>query len=230
MNFVTFQKFLNRFHVSSSPKLLIMKKKNFGFTLLILLVITGLAGTVYLNPLSKKEKKVAIDHLKLTRDELIQSVKGLSENQLNFKPSADEWSVNECVQHLALTENLFRKSMDEMLEKSPNPEKRSEIKMSDQDILAKMASREMKVKTFPSLTPENSTWSNTKEALDEIKQKRKSLMQFIKTTETDMRSHISESPMGMVDAYQIVLMNAAHTTRHTQQINEVKNHPQFPKE
>ena len=93
-----------------------------------------------------------------------------------------------------------------------------------------MASREMKVKTFPSLTPENSTWSNTKEALDEIKQKRKSLMQFIKTTETDMRSHISESPMGMVDAYQIVLMNAAHTTRHTQQINEVKNHPQFPKE
>ncbi len=225
-----FREFLTLFHVYSSPKLLIMQKKNFSFTLLILLVITGLAGTINLNPLTKKEKKVVIDQLKLTRDELVQSVKGLSENQLNFKPSADDWSVNECVQHLALTENLFRKTMDEMLEKTPNPEKRSEIKISDQDILAKMASREMKVKTYPTLTPENSTWSNTKDAMDEIKLKRKSLMQFLKTTETDMRGHVAESPMGMVDAYQIVLMNAAHTTRHTQQINEVKNHPLFPKE
>lgn len=207
-----------------------MKKKNFGFTLLILLVITGLAGSINLNPLTKTEKKIAIDQLKLTREELLKSVKGLSDNQLNFKPSAEEWSVNECVQHLALTENLFRKSIDDMLLKAPNPEKRSEIKISDQDVIAKMASREMKVKTFPSLTPENSKWSNTKEALDEIKQKRKSLMQFVKTTETDMRSHVSESPMGMVDAYQIVLMTAAHTTRHTQQINEVKTHPQFPKD
>lgn len=207
-----------------------MKKKNFGFTLLILLVITGLAGSINLNPLTKTEKKIAIDQLKLTREELLKSVKGLSDNQLNFKPSAEEWSVNECVQHLALTENLFRKSIDDMLLKAPNPEKRSEIKISDQDVIAKMASREMKVKTFPSLTPENSKWSNTKEALDEIKQKRKSLMQFVKTTETDMRSHVSESPMGMVDAYQVVLMTAAHTTRHTQQINEVKTHPQFPKD
>lgn len=206
-----------------------MKKKNFGFTLLILLVITGLAGSINLNPLTKTEKKIATDQLKMTRDELLKSVKGLSDNQLNFKPSAEEWSVNECVQHLALTESLFRKSIDDMLQKTPNPEKRSEIKISDQDVIAKMASREMKVKTFPSLTPENSKL-NTKEALDEIKQKRKSLMQFVKTTETDMRSHVSESPMGMVDAYQVVLMTAAHTTRHTQQINEVKQHPQFPKE
>ena len=206
-----------------------MKQKNVSYTMLILLVITGLAGTINLNPLTQKEKKIAIEQLKLSRDNLVQSVKGLSENQLNFKPSDEQWSINECVHHLALSENLFRESVNKTLEKSANPEKRKEIKMSDEDVLGKMASREKKVKTYPILTPDKSTWPTTKDALDEIKQKRKTLIQFIKTTETDMRNHVAESPMGMVDAYQIVLMTAAHTDRHIQQIMEIKNHPEFPK-
>jgi len=206
-----------------------MKKKNFGYTMLILLVITGLAGTIHLNPLSKEEKKIAVDQLKSSRDNLFQSVKGLSETQLTFKSSAEEWSVQECVQHLALAENLFRESLNNTLEKSPNPEKRVDIKLKDEEVLAKMASREKKVKTYPSLTPDKSTWPTTKDALNEIKHKRKTLIQFVKTTETDLRNHVTESPMGMVDAYQLILMNAAHTNRHIQQIMEVKNHPEFPK-
>jgi len=207
-----------------------MKKKNFGYTMLILLVITGLAGTIHLNPLSKEEKKIAIDQLKSSRDNLIQEVKGLSETQLNFKPSAEEWSIQECVQHLALAENLFRESLNTTLEKSPNPEKRVDIKVKDEEVLAKMASREMKVKTYPSLTPDKSAWPTAKDALNEIKQKRKTLIQFVKTTETDLRSHVTESPFGMVDAYQLILMSAAHNNRHNQQIIEIKNHPGFPKD
>ena len=206
-----------------------MKKKNFGYTMLILLVITGLAGTIHLNPLSKEEKKIAVDQLKSSRDNLFQSVKGLSETQLTFKSSAEEWSIQECVQHLALAENLFRESLNNTMEKSPNPEKRVDIKLKDEEVLTKMASREKKVKTYPSLTPDKSTWPTTKDALNEIKHKRKTLIQFVKTTETDLRNHVTESPMGMVDAYQLILMNAAHTNRHIQQIMEVKNHPEFPK-
>src|SRR5690606_30528202 len=146
---------------------------------------------------------------KSSRDNLIQEVKGLSETQLTFKPSAEEWSIQECVQHLALAENLFRESLNTTLEKSPNPEKRVDIKVKDEEVLAKMASREMKVKTYPSLTPDKSAWPTAKDALNEIKQKRKTLIQFVKTTETDLRSHITESPFGMVDAYQLILMSCA---------------------
>src|SRR5690606_3900036 len=180
-------------------------------------------------PLSKEEKKIAVDQLKSSRDNLFQSVKGLSETQLTFKSSAEEWSIQECVQHLALAENLFRESLNNTMEKSPNPEKRVDIKLKDEEVLTKMASREKKVKTYPSLTPDKSTWPTTKDALNEIKHKRKTLIQFVKTTETDLRNHVTESPMGMVDAYQLILMNAAHTNRHIQQIMEVKNHPEFPK-
>ena len=44
-----------------------------------------------------------------------------------------------------------------------------------------------------------------------------------------MRNHVGQTPMGALDAYQIVLMISSHTNRHVQQINEVKADPNFPK-
>jgi hypothetical protein len=39
-----------------------------------------------------------------------------------------------------------------------------------------------------------------------------------------------DSPLGKkLDAYEWVLCIAAHSERHTQQINEVKSDPNFPK-
>jgi hypothetical protein len=38
-----------------------------------------------------------------------------------------------------------------------------------------------------------------------------------------------ESPMGKLDEYEFVLLVAAHSERHTKQINEVKADPNFPK-
>jgi hypothetical protein len=35
--------------------------------------------------------------------------------------------------------------------------------------------------------------------------------------------------MGYVDACQVMLLIAAHTQRHTDQIKEVKAHPNFPR-
>ena len=41
------------------------------------------------------------------------------------------------------------------------------------------------------------------------------------TTQDDLRVHIMSGPTGEMDAYQILLVIAAHTGRHVQQINEV---------
>jgi hypothetical protein len=51
---------------------------------------------------------------------------------------------------------------------------------------------------------------------------------FLKST-AGMRDHVMESPMGKLDAYEFVLLVAAHSERHTKQINEVKADPNFPK-
>ena len=94
-----------------------MLKRTKGRLLITLLVITGLAGTLNDTALSKQERKVAVNHLKDTKADLLKSVKGLSDAQLNFKSTPDKWSVKECVYHITLTENalwqMFEATMKE---------------------------------------------------------------------------------------------------------------------
>ena len=46
----------------------------------------------------------------------------------------------------------------------------------------------------------------------------------------DLRAHAGDSPLEKrMDAYERVLFVAAHSDRHTKQINEVKADPNFPK-
>jgi hypothetical protein len=51
----------------------------------------------------------------------------------------------------------------------------------------------------------------------------------VNSTQDDLRNHVLELPPGTRDAYQVVLMIGAHSNRHTQQIEEVKSNPDFPK-
>src|SRR6266481_1243505 len=51
---------------------------------------------------------------------------------------------------------------------------------------------------------------------------------FLRTA-TGLRDHVADSPMGKLDGYEFVLLIAAHSERHTKQINEVKADPNFPK-
>ena len=67
-----------------------MLKRTMGRSLLTLLVITGLAGTINDNSLSKTERKTAIGLMKDTKADVLKSVKGLSEAQLNFKAAPDK--------------------------------------------------------------------------------------------------------------------------------------------
>jgi hypothetical protein len=66
--------------------------------------------------------------------------------------------------------------------------------------------------------------------LHDFKDSRKNLIDYVKSTQDDLRSHITlQSPMGALDSYQLILFLSSHTNRHIQQINEVKADPGFPK-
>ena len=54
--------------------------------------------------LSDKERKDAIEQLSKTEQGVFNSLKGLSDAQLNFKAAPDKWSISDCVKHIAKTE------------------------------------------------------------------------------------------------------------------------------
>jgi hypothetical protein len=207
-----------------------MRKSKYGYLLLALLVATGLAGTITSTSITNKERKFASSLMKDTKTDLLKSVKGLSENQLNFKAAADRWSVRECVFHIALAEKNLWDLVEASLKQPANPEKRAEIKMTDEQLVKMMEDRSFKVKTSESFEPKNATWQNIDQALEYFKDLRGEHIKYIKNTTEDLRNHVVKMPFGCLDCYQICLMMASHSNRHTQQLNEVKADSNFPKQ
>jgi flagellar biosynthesis chaperone FliJ len=179
--------------------------------------------------LSGKERKLLVNDLKETRKDLLESIKGLNDAQLNFKASPESWSVKECVYHIALSEGNLWQMAEKALKEPANPEKRSEIKWTDEQVITMIRDRSHKVKTVAPLEPVNAPYKNLDEALDDFKTKRASLIKFAKTSTDDLRNHVVQMPFGYLDCYQLLLMISAHTNRHMQQIQEVMANANFPK-
>jgi DinB superfamily len=206
-----------------------MLKRTMGRTLLSLLVITGLAGTINDNSVSKKERKFAIGLMKDTREAAIKSTEGLSENQLHFKAAPEKWSVQECMYHIAGAEKLLWNLFETNMKQAANPEKRTDIKVTDEQVVKMVEDRSVKAQAPEPIQPKNTGYSSLQAAIEDFKKTRTEHIKYMKNSTEDMRNHVVQLPFGWIDCYQLYLMIAAHSNRHTQQINEVKANSGFPK-
>lgn len=178
--------------------------------------------------ITKEEKKKAFDHLKATQRELLKTVKDLSEVQLNFKISPESWSVTECVEHIAISENNIFGIVEMTLKNDPDPSQRGSVAMTDDQLVGMISSREQKVKTRTEFEP-TGKFGNYNATLKAFKTKRKSNMSYVKSTKDDLRNRYFDFPFGKADSYQILLFLSGHTKRHTDQIKEVIANSNFPK-
>ncbi len=186
--------------------------------------------TVNLRTLKKKERRFAKDHLKDTKKELIKTVNGLSAAQLSFKADSTKWSVEDCLKHIAMAEMGIWKSVTDGLSQPPNPEKRVDIKMTDEQLVKGIQDRSSKFQAPEPLQPKNTSFKSAAEALTSFKENRNKLINYIDDTQEDMRNHVITFPVGVLDAYQLVLFISAHSSRHTLQIKEIIADPNFPKQ
>ena len=199
----------------------------------ILLFVTAVMALSFVAPekgISKKERKDAEKFLKETEMGVYAAVKNLSEAQLKFKAAEDKWSAEDCLKHIAASETMLWQAANGAIEQAANPEKRTEIKMTDEEVKTKIADRSHKVKTMTPLEPQNIAFKNAEEALASFKGNRTKLITYVSDTEADLRNHVAIFPFASLDAYQVILFIGAHSRRHTLQIEEVKMDPNFPKE
>lgn len=179
-------------------------------------------------PLTEKERKYALDLLTNTQTDLENAIQGLSDAQLNYKVNDTSWSVDGCVKHIAVSEKILWGAVEAGMKKPLNPEKRADIKVTDEQLVGFMEGRSTKIKTMDAMKPENTSFKSTAEALASIKESRKKIIDYISSTKEDMRNHVIELPFGSYDAYQIVLIIGSHSNRHTQQLKDVKASAGFP--
>jgi len=205
-----------------------MLKRTMGRGLLTLLVVTGLAGTTNDSSISKKERKSGISLLKDTRDAAINTTKGLSEAQLNFREKPERWSVKECMYHIAGAEKLLWTMFEGTMKAQANPEKRSEIKVTDEQVVKMVEDRSVKAQAPEPIQPKNTGFASLEEGINDFKKNRNEHIKYLRNSTEDLRNHVVQMPFGYIDCYQFLLFMAAHSNRHTQQMNQVKADPGFP--
>lgn len=206
-----------------------MLKRTKGRLLLTLLVVTGFAGTLNDNTLTKQERKFIVSHLKESKTDVFKTVRSLSEAQLNYRPSSGQWSIRECFYHITLAENGLWSKLEAAMKEPANPDGRSKVKISDSDLLKTMTDRQMKAKAPEDFRPEKAAWKSINEALSEFKAARSQHLKYAKTTTEDLRNHFIHMSIGWIDCYQLIIFMSAHSDRHTQQINEIMAEPGFPR-
>ena len=173
------------------------------------------------------EKDKALQYLESTKKNVLEATKGLSEAQWNFKSAPDRWSVAQVMEHIAAAEDFLRTLDKEKVMTAPAGEAGRDVKKTDDGVLAMVPDRTNKVQAPEPLVPTN-RFGSPEGSIKHFVESRATTEEFLKST-TGLRDHVLESPMGKLDAYEFVLLIAAHSERHTKQINEVKADPNFPK-
>lgn len=202
-----------------------MRRSKYGYLLLALLVVTGLAGTLTPTSLTSKERKFAANQLKYTKSELLKSVTELSGAQLNFKPGDDQWSIKECVFHIALSERELWHRLDAGMNQTLNPEIHSLRKLNDRQIQRFADDR---IETAEKPGECSKAFLTIDAALESFKNQRTDHIKYVRTTTEDLRNHMARVPAGWFDCYQVCLLMSAHTQHHIKQIAEIKADPNFP--
>jgi hypothetical protein len=218
---------INILYISSAtPKHQIMKK--FLLPSLLLTVLTTAAFKLAPDPISTDERKSAIDYFEKTKARLLADVKGLSETQLNWKADTSRWSVYQCTEHIALAETLLWQWVQKMEQLPAAPQKRAEVKVTTDQLVAMMTDRSHKFHAPEQLVP-GKQFSGEEAALAAFVSRRDSTIDYIKTTQDDLKDHFMTGPMGTIDCYEGLFFIAGHCARHTLQIEEVMATPGFPK-
>ncbi len=194
---------------------------------LIGLVLMAGAATARAQEVTQAEKDKALQYLETTKKNVLEATKGLSEAQWNFKSAPDRWSVAQVMEHIAAAEDFIRGMLKEKVMTAPAGDTGRDVKKADEAVLMMVPDRTTKAQAPEPLVPTN-RFGSPEGSLKHFVETRAATEDFLKTT-TGLRDHVTDSPLGKLDGYEFVLFIAAHSERHTKQINEVKADPNFPK-
>jgi len=204
-----------------------MLKRTKGRLLLTLLVVTGLAGTLNNSSLSQKERKQAIILMKSSRNEVLQSISGLSSKQLNYKHSSEYLSINQLILRMAQVEEKCGVEISNIMRQPADAENRLKITLTDDRLTENRSYSIWKM----NVTEDNrTTGNNPAKAIKEFMTLRNDHIKYIRTSTEDLRNHVVLTHAGWIDCYQYFLLLADQSNYFAKEINKIKSLAHFPKE
>jgi len=177
--------------------------------------------------LTRGERDYLMSQLHATRKMFLDALSGLSDAQWRFKPSPDRWSIAECAEHVALTEDFIFQRVQQLLKSPAQPDRKAA--REDQAIYQEGVDRTRKRQVSePALLPKG-RWASPEQVAAYFRQRRDRAISYVETTQDPLRIHFDRPGPEALDAYQWLVRLAAHTERHVAQIEEIKSDARFPK-
>lgn len=190
-----------------------MGRSVFLLSALILLVSTlkGQSGVI-----SEAEYVFVKNYLETTRDGIIQTLDSITDETFIYKPMDGGWSVKECMEHVLLAEKGIFSEFKDVLDQSPGE---ISTRYLDAWLISKVSDRGTKVVTP---LPMVDSHKSRAQLMDQLRNSRNEILAFISAfDQIEFRNHFGKSPYGPADAYQLLLVAAAHSMRHHHQMLEV---------
>jgi uncharacterized protein YciI/uncharacterized damage-inducible protein DinB len=174
------------------------------------------------------ERAFLVDQFEQSKKAMLASIQGLSDAQWRFKPAPAVWSVQECAEHIILAEDYLFGAAQQSLQ-TPAVARPANSNLEYDKVLAvKVQDRSQKATAPEPLVPAQ-RFATPADAAREFTLRRDKTIAYVKSTSDDLRIHVLAGPAGPMDAYQFLVLLAAHSARHTAQIREVQSNAAYPK-
>jgi len=174
--------------------------------------------------MTEAERQFAMTQLVEGRDSLLRAIEGLSEAQMSFKPEPDGWSIADCLEHLAITEDAL---FELIARGAPNPAGVPLPPEKDGRMVAAIVNRGRKVGAPKAMQPAGH-FASPAEARTHFLASRERAIAYATTSTVDLRALFTIHPLlGEIDCYRCLLLLALHPARHAAQIEEIKRHVNF---
>jgi DinB family protein len=225
---------------------------------LVIAALAATAGTVQPSGLDDSDRAYLVAHLEMTRQFLTDATQGLTDEQWVYSPGPGKWSIAQCVDHLAHTEEYVLAMVQDRLLKSEKPFEPFESqtrgapaitgtpermpRAADALLIRAMTDRTAAVRQpvgsrppIEEVAPRMDVQDHPKSALDAFLKVRSATIAYMRTTQDDLRGHYTYTRLPgyypdyqFQDGYQWLLRMSAHTERHLMQIHEVKESSGYP--
>lgn len=150
------------------------------------------------------------------------SLKDVSEEDAKFSPGEGLWNILEVAEHVAVSERQMLSLWRKLAVAGSSPREKDHV------LLGKLGDRNTK-NPAPEPSKPSRRFTLLKDAEAAFLEYRESTLETLRNAE-GLRDKVVEHPLaGTVDGYQLFLIMALHPLRHAQQVEEIKNHPAYPR-
>jgi uncharacterized damage-inducible protein DinB len=164
-----------------------------------------------------------LTELRQSRAALLSALEGVSEEQANWK-QAGQWSILECVEHVAITE----RGMLRLVTESSSPIETSD-RAPREEAIRDLAANRLNKREAPENARPTGRYATLQLAAQRFGEARARTMGHVEQCQDDLRLRVVKHPAaGVITARECLLVIIGHAVRHAQQIREIRRQPDYP--